>query len=133
MEEHERRQINSPSVAAPRGHFSHAVVAQDTIYVSGLLAFDDKGVITAPGDVRGQTQRIFEILEHILHEARATLADTVQLTTYVTDIGQRAPVNEVRKQLFGTCRPASTLVEVSALAAEGAVIEIDAIAVRTRA
>ncbi|WP_420030393.1 RidA family protein [Rhodococcus ruber] len=68
----------------------------------------------------------------MLNEAGATLADTVQLTTYVTDIEQRAPVNDVRKQLFGLCRPASTLVEVSALAAAGAVIEIDAVAVRSR-
>lgn len=128
----DRRQIVSPSVAAPRGHFSHAVRAGDTVYVSGLLAFDENSALVGTGDITRQTARIFEILGHILHEAGGGIGDTVAMTTYVTDIAERSAVNTVRAEMFGECRPASTLVEVSALAAEGAVIEIDAIAVITR-
>lgn len=123
-----RRQIVSNLVPAPRGHFSHAVVSRGLVFVSGLLPFDDDGEVVGPGNVERQTTRIFEILGHILAEAGCTLTDVVQLTTYVTDIAGRAPANAVRARLLGESRPASTLVEVSALAAAGAVIEIDAVA-----
>lgn len=124
-----RTEIISSSVAAPRGHFSHAVRAADTVYVSGLLAFDENSVIIGPDDIAKQTERIFEILGHILCDAGGQLTDTVALTTYVTDIGERGAVNDIRSRVFGDCRPASTLVEVSGLAVAGAVVEIDAIAV----
>jgi 2-iminobutanoate/2-iminopropanoate deaminase len=122
-------QINSPALASPRGHFSQAVRAGGTVYVAGLLAFDPDGDLVGPGDIAAQTARIFDILETILAEAEMTVANVVQLTTYVTDIAQRDPVNQLRAERFGKCRPASTLVEVSGLAAVGAVIEVDAIAV----
>jgi 2-iminobutanoate/2-iminopropanoate deaminase len=51
------------------------------------------------------------------------------LTVYVTDIEQRSTVSALRAQRWPEIRPASTLVEVSALAAEGAVIEVDAVAI----
>lgn len=123
------RQLNAPGVPAPRGHFSQAVRAGDTVYVSGLLALGPDGEILHAGDIAGQTKVIFENLELILLEAGGSLDSVVRLTTYVTAIGDRAPVNAIRGELFGAVRPASTLVEVSALAAQGAVIEIDAIAV----
>ncbi|WP_091964690.1 RidA family protein [Bradyrhizobium shewense] len=122
-------QISGEGLPAPRGHFSHAVRAGNTVYVSGLLPFDDTGAVVAPGQIGPQTERIFEILTCILRSAGAGCADVVQMTSFVTDIGQRAHVNEIRARVFGTTKPASTLVEVSALAAAGALIEIDAIAV----
>jgi 2-iminobutanoate/2-iminopropanoate deaminase len=124
-----RSEIIAGPVPAPRGHFSHAVRAGDTIYVSGLLALDSTGAIQHPGDPRAQTAVIFDVLTAILAAADATLADVVRLTTYVTDIGARTAVNEVRRAVFGPVRPASTLVGVASLAAPGACVEIDAIAV----
>ncbi|WP_441232099.1 RidA family protein [Tardiphaga sp. 215_C5_N2_1] len=122
-------QIVSPDLPAPRGHFSHAVKAGNTVYVAGLLAFDDQNAIVAPGESGPQAERIFQILEKILRSSGAELSDVVQMTSYVTDITLRGPVNEVRARVFGDTKPASTLVGVAALAAPGAVIEIDAIAV----
>lgn len=124
-------QIVTDGLPTPRGHFSHAVRAGNTVYVSGLLPFDDSGNIVAPGQMRQQVERVFAILDRILRSAGATSADVVQMTTYVTDIDQRAEVNDVRARALGSTRPASTLVEVSALAAAGALIEIDAVAIVT--
>jgi enamine deaminase RidA (YjgF/YER057c/UK114 family) len=50
------------------------------------------------------------------------------VTVYLTDIDDRSRVNPVRQQVFGETRPASTLVEVSALVIPGARIEVDAVA-----
>ncbi|WGR97011.1 RidA family protein [Bradyrhizobium sp. ISRA443] len=100
--------------------------------MSGLLPFGDDGKVVAPGEIGPQAARVFEILDRILRSAGATSADVVQMTSYVTDISRREQVNDVRARIFGGTKPASTLVEVSALAAPGALIEIDAIAVITR-
>jgi enamine deaminase RidA (YjgF/YER057c/UK114 family) len=53
----------------------------------------------------------------------------VKVTTFLTDIGDRAAVNTVRQEVFGDARPASTLVEVSALVLPGFLIEVEAVAV----
>jgi 2-iminobutanoate/2-iminopropanoate deaminase len=124
-----RIEITSPSIPAPRGHFSHAVSAGAFVYVSGLLALDDSGAIAGPGDIEEQTSIILDALESILVEAGSSPAGLIKLTVYVTDIEQRSTVSALRAQRWPEIRPASTLVEVSALAAEGAVIEVDAVAI----
>ena len=58
----------------------------------------------------------------------ATARDIVKVTTFLLDIGDRARINPVRQEVFGDVRPASTLVEVSALAVPGALLEIEAVA-----
>jgi enamine deaminase RidA (YjgF/YER057c/UK114 family) len=50
------------------------------------------------------------------------------VTVFLTDAADRAVVNDVRKEFFGTARPASTLIEVSALVLDGRKVEIEAIA-----
>jgi 2-iminobutanoate/2-iminopropanoate deaminase len=50
------------------------------------------------------------------------------VTVYLLDIEDRPRINAVRQEVFGTARPASTLVEVSRLAVPGARLEIEAIA-----
>ena len=64
----------------------------------------------------------------VLEAAGATFADVVKVTVYLTDIEDRARINPVRQEVFGEARPASTLVEVSALAVPGAKLEIEAVA-----
>jgi len=125
-----RTEIISPTVPAPRGHFSHAVAAGDFVYVSGLLALDDSGTIPYPGDIEAQTTTILDALETILEAAGSSPAELIKLTVYVTDVKQRSAVSALRAQRWPEIRPASTLVEVSGLAADGAVIELDAVALR---
>jgi len=123
-----RREINAAAVAAPRGHFAHAVVARPFVFVSGLLAVDTNGSVGAPGEITAQTTHILDTLEAILAAAGSSPAQLIKLTVYVTGIEDRAAVSALRRKRWPDTRPASTLVEVSALAADGAVIEIDAVA-----
>jgi enamine deaminase RidA (YjgF/YER057c/UK114 family) len=57
------------------------------------------------------------------------MANIVKLTTYVTDMAYRADLAPIREEFFGRKGPASTLVEISALAHPDWMIEIEAIAV----
>lgn len=125
-----RAEVLSTDVPNPRGHFSHAVIAGDFVHVSGLLGFDSSGHLPEPDDIEAQTARILDSLEFILHAAGSSPAALVKLTVYVTDIRERSVVNTLRAARWPDTKPASTLVEVSGLAAEGAVIEIDAVAIR---
>jgi enamine deaminase RidA (YjgF/YER057c/UK114 family) len=59
----------------------------------------------------------------------ASFADVVKVTTFLTDIADRAHINPVRQEFFGEARPASTLVEVSALVLPEFLIEVEAVAV----
>jgi 2-iminobutanoate/2-iminopropanoate deaminase len=52
----------------------------------------------------------------------------VKVTHYLLNVGDRAAINPVRMEVFGEAKPASTLVEVSALAVPGALLEIEAVA-----
>jgi 2-iminobutanoate/2-iminopropanoate deaminase len=56
----------------------------------------------------------------------------VKVTVFLVDVDDRRAVNTVRQEVFGSARPASTLVEVSRLAVPGALIEVEAVAVVAR-
>jgi 2-iminobutanoate/2-iminopropanoate deaminase len=122
------REINSELIPSPRGHFSHAVSAGSMVFGSGLLALDDAGLIAAPDDPGAQTRQIFRSLAAVLEAPSASAQDVVKVTIYVTDLADRVAVSAARADFFGPHRPASTMVAVVGLAAEGARVEIDAVA-----
>ena len=78
-------------------------------------------------DVVAQTRQVFENMKLVLETAGASLADVLRVTVYLTDVSDRARINPVRQAYFGTTRPASTLIGVSALAVPGMKVEIEAV------
>ena len=98
------------------------------IFVSGMLAWDTERRIVGVGDVRAQTRKALENVEATLKAAGATLASIVKINFYLTDIRDKTAVWEVRKEMFGDHRPASTLVEVTHLVDPEGKLEIDAVA-----
>jgi len=121
---------NPPGLAPPRG-YTHVVdvPAGRMVYVAGQVAFDAKGNVVGPGDVRAQTEQVFRNLKIALESAGATFADVVKLNWYVRDASQIAVYREVREQFLGDGpRPASTLVEVKGLVRDDLLIEIEAVA-----
>ncbi len=121
--------INASGVLDPSFHYSHAVRAGDTIYVSGQASLDADKQLVGPGDVVAQTRRVLENMRAVLAAAGATLDDVVKVTVYLRDREDRGHVNEVRRAYFGPNRPASTLVEVNRFPIDGMLVEMDAIAV----
>jgi 2-iminobutanoate/2-iminopropanoate deaminase len=123
--------------APPPGRYSHVVrleVGDSTILLlSGQCSVDDDLNVVAPGDMRSQSERIFEIIGTILEAHGATFADIVNIRTYLTDINRRAEYGEVRrKYLLADQLPTSTTVEVSALFLAEAVLEVEVMAVIPR-
>ena len=124
-----RKEIRVPELAEPISHYTDAVRAGGLLFLSGAIAVDGDGRLVGGDDVVAQARQVFANLEAVLAATGAGFADVVKVTVYLTDVDDRAAVNELRKERFGAARPASTLVEVSRLAVPGARIEIDAVAV----
>lgn len=98
------------------------------LFVSGVVPVDGEGRLVGDGDVVAQARQVFTNLEAVLAAAGCGFGDVAKVTVYLTDIDDRPRINPVRQEVFGEARPASTLVEVSRLAVEGAKLEIEAIA-----
>jgi reactive intermediate/imine deaminase len=130
----ERLRIRRPDLLPePISHYTDAVAADNLVFVSGILPVDPDGNIVGVGDVVRQTEQIFHNIEVLLDAAGATFDDVVKVSLFLLRMGDREAINTVRQRVFGVSRPASTLVEVSALALPDALLEVETIAVIDRA
>jgi reactive intermediate/imine deaminase len=114
-------------LSEPISHYTDAVRAGDTVYVSGLLAVDRESTMIGGTDPVAQAEQVFTNLEAVLDHVGAGFADVVKVVIYVLDMRHRELINPVRQRRFGKARPASTLVEVSALAHPEALLEVEAV------
>jgi len=124
-----REEIRVAGLAEPISHYTDAVRAGDLLFVSGLVAVDTDGNLVGGDDVVAQARQVFDNLRQTLAAAGCSFGDVVKVTLFLTDVSDRSRINSVRQEHFGASRPASTLVEVSALAVPGAKVEVEAIAV----
>jgi reactive intermediate/imine deaminase len=124
-----RREYRVEGQAEPISHFTDAVAAGGLLFVSGIVAVDERRELVGGDDVVAQARCVFDNMREVLAAAGCTFADVVKVTLFLTDVGDRPLVNPVRQEVFGETRPASTLVEVPALVIPGAKIEVEAVAV----
>ncbi len=123
-----RREYRVETLAEPISHYTDAVRAGELLFVSGLVAVDGEARLVGGEDVAAQARQVFENLREVLAAAGCGFEDVVKVTIFLTDVDDRPAINPVRQEVFGTTRPASTLVEVSRLAVPGAKIEVEAVA-----
>jgi len=125
-----RGEIDVPGQAAPISHYAHAVRADGPLlFVSGVVPVDEQGRLVGGDDIVEQARAVFANLGAVLAAGGSSFADVVKVTVFLTDVDDRPRINFVRQEAFGATRPASTLVEISRLAVEGAKIEVEAIAI----
>ena len=103
--------------------------AQTVLFLSGQVAYTADGGVACRGDFKGQARGAYEAIKVLVESQGGTMASIVKLTTYVTDMSYRIDLAPIREEFFGKKGPASTLVEISALAHPDWMIEIEAIAV----
>lgn len=109
-------------------HYTDAVRWGDLLFISGCAAIGLDSQVIAPGDAAKQAEVVHQYLGAILRAAGTDFAHVLKVTVFLTDVNDRHVVNEVRKRFFGSAKPASTLIEVSALVLGGLVVEIEAVA-----
>ena len=114
----------SPHVPEPApGTWSNCLVIGNVAYLAGMTA---RGADLA--DEYSQAKAIFTKIQHLVEAAGGSMADIVKVTIFVTDISQREKVWQARREFFTGDFPASTLVQVAALADPSLKIEIEAVA-----
>jgi len=124
-----RTVIQPPNRPDPRPRYSHGWRVGNTIYVAGQLATDKDDKLVGLNDITVQARQAFENIAAVLETAGASLRDVVKLNVFITDMRYRDGYSAARQEFFKGDPPASTLVQIVALAAPGALIEIEAIAV----
>jgi 2-iminobutanoate/2-iminopropanoate deaminase len=105
--------------------YSHAVRIGDDLKISGAVSMDDKGVIVAPGDMEQQMKNCYSDLEKILTHYGYTFDDVVVENVYTTSMTDFINVSGFRSSIYKKQFPAGTWLQVSGLAVEGQLIEID--------
>ncbi len=124
-----RQLIASGTPWEPIVGYSRAVRIANTVYMSGTTATDEAGALVAPGDPYGQTRQALRNIERALVASGATMADVVRTRIFVTNISQWDQIGRAHGEVFGTIRPATTMVEVRALIDPEMLVEIEAEAV----
>ena len=103
--------------------------AQTILFLSGQVAYTPDGGVAFRGDFKAQARGAYEAIKALVESQGGTMANIIKITTYVTDMRYRLDLAPIREEFLGKKGPASTLVEISALAHPDWMIEIEAIAV----
>jgi enamine deaminase RidA (YjgF/YER057c/UK114 family) len=113
--------------------FSRAVRVGDLVFVSGCAPIAADGGVAAPGDVKGQTRRCFDIIEAALVQAGADMKHVVRTRIFLTDMTRWKEAAEAHGERFaGEIEPATSFLGTSALINPGWLVEVEADAVITR-
>jgi len=123
-----RRNFSSGATWEPIVGYSRAVRIGNTIEVSGTCAVDKDGHPFAIGDAYQQTKRILEIIKNGVEQLGGRMEDVIRTRMFVTDISQWEAIGKAHGEVFGSIRPATTMVEVSKLISPEYLVEIEATA-----
>ena len=119
-----RRTVMAEGGPAPAGPYSHAVVANGFVYVSGQGPVEPE-TGEMPDGFTDQVRQTLKNLRTILEAAGSGLDDVVKVNAYLTDLTRFAEFNEVYREFFGNNPPARTTVATALL---GILVEVDCVA-----
>jgi len=124
-------EFRKPSGILTAAPLSAAVRVGDLIFVAGQIALTEDGSIVE-GGVGAETRICLRTIADILEDLRASLADVVQTRIFLVDFSQYADFNEAYMEYFSPPYPPRATVGSAELAL-GALVEIEAVAIASRA
>ena len=107
--------INTTKAPSPIGPYNQAVLANNTLYVSGQIALDMKTNKLYKCGIKEETRYVMDYLKHILEEAGMTFENVVKVTIFLKNLNDFVQVNEAYSAYFTKDFPARATVEASRL------------------
>lgn len=124
-----KKVINTQNAPAPIGPYNQAIMAGDTLYVSGQIAIDPQSGNLIDANIEEETHQVMANLKAVLHAADLDFINVVKTSIFLSDMNSFSKVNEIYGHYFTKDFPARETVAVKTLP-KNVNVEISAIAVK---
>ncbi len=111
----EVRIISTPQAPAAIGPYSQAVLAGDTLYLSGQIAIDPATGKLVRGGIERETRQVLDNMGAVLRAAGMDFANVVQVQVFLKDLNHYGVVNDIYSEYFKKNFPARAAVQVARL------------------
>ena len=124
------KRIQIPDILQPVSHYCHVVESNNIIWISGLVGMNHDNSI--PENTKDQFDIAMRDFDTCLKAAGGDFSSVTKVRVFLTNIDDRKIINPKRIEYFGEHKPASTLLEVSALVDPRMKVEIEAEAIKLK-